>query len=245
MNQVQCVILAGGLGTRMRRFTEHVPKALIPVNGVPFASHQLGWVAAQGIAEVVYSIGHRGEMIRSFVGDGSAWGLKVDYLEDGPTLLGTGGALRKGLELGVIRSPFLTLYGDAYLPVAYRPVLEAFDDAGLPALMTVFPNANAWAPSNAEFGDGKVTLYDKRPEGRTPAMSYIDYGLSVLTAEPLDDAVDPGAPADLSDVFHRLSVEGSLAGYEVSQRFFEIGSPAGLADLERHLRPPAPAQQVT
>ncbi len=232
---VQCVVLAGGLGTRMRHFTERLPKALIPVNGVPFVSHQLAWLAGQGLEEVVYSIGYRGEMIRSYVGDGSAWGMRVEYLEDGPTLLGTAGAIRRGLELGLVESPFLVLYGDAYLPIEYRPVVEAFSAAGLPALMTVYRNADAWAPSNAVFDEHLVRLYDKRPEHRSPEMSYIDYGLSVLTAGPIEEAVEPGRPADLSDVFHGLSVEGRLAGYEVSQRFFEVGSSAGLADLERAL----------
>lgn len=232
---MQCVVLAGGLGTRMRHFTERLPKALIPVNGVPFASHQLALLASQGIEEVVYSIGYRGSMIRSYVGDGSTWGLSVKYLEDGPTLLGTAGALRRGLDQGVVDSPFLVLYGDAYLPIDYAPVFEAFSAAGLPALMTVYRNADAWAPSNAVFSEGIVRLYDKRPQHRSSEMSYIDYGLSVLTADAIEVAVEADGAADLSDVFHRLSVEGRLAGYEVRQRFFEVGSPGGLADLERAL----------
>jgi len=219
----------------MRQFTERLPKALIPVNGVPFAGHQLAWLAAQGIDDVVYSIGYRGEMLRAYVGDGGAWGLRVEYLEDGPTLLGTAGAIRRGLDLGVVGSPFLVLYGDAYLPIAYPPVTEAFFAAGLPGLMTVYRNADTWAPSNAVFSEGMVLLYDKRPEHRRPDMTYIDYGLSVLTAEPFEEVVEPGRPADLGDLTHRLSVEGRLAGYEVTQRFFEVGSPAGLSDLERAL----------
>ena len=163
---MQCVILAGGLGTRMRPFTERLPKALIPVNGVPFASHQLRLLARQGVRDVVYSIGYMGERIRSYVGDGNAWGLRVQYLDDGPTLLGTAGALRKGLAAGLIQSPFLTLYGDAFLPTAFQPVVRAFTTAAQPALMTVYRNADAWAPSNVDFAEGMVRLYDKRPEHR-------------------------------------------------------------------------------
>lgn len=225
----------------MRQFTERLPKALIPVNGVPFAGHQLAWLAAQGIKDIVYSIGYRGEMIRSYVGDGSAWGLSVKYLEDGPTLLGTAGALRRGLDSGVVESPFLVLYGDAYLPIDYPSVVEAFFAARLPGLMTVYRNADAWAPSNAVFSQGMVRLYDKRPEHRCSDMSYIDYGLSVLTAGPFEEAVE----ADLSDVVHRLSVEGRLAGYEVTQRFFEVGSPTGLADLERALAASGTGQGIS
>ncbi len=219
----------------MRPFTERLPKALIPVNGVPFASHQLGLLAREGITEVVYSIGYMGDRIRAHVGDGDAWGLRVRYLHDGPTLVGTAGALRKGLASGLIQSPFLTLYGDAFLPIAFPPVVRAFAAADQPALMTVYRNADAWAPSNVAFADGMVRLYDKRPEYRSPDMSYIDYGLSVLTAPALEEAGELAGPADLSEVSHLLSVQGRLAGYEVTERFFEVGSPAGLADLERHL----------
>ncbi|HSH61113.1 MAG TPA: NTP transferase domain-containing protein [Acidimicrobiales bacterium] len=242
---MQCVILAGGLGTRMRQVAGDLPKALIPVNGVPFASHQLSWLAGQGVSEIVYSVGHRGEMIRSYVGDGSQWGVRARYLDDGPTLLGTGGALRKGLDEGLIESPFITLYGDSFLPVAYPPVVEAFFSGGLPALMTVYRNADAWVPSNAIYSEGIVRLYDKRPEHKSPDMAHIDYGLSVLTAGPLEEMVEPGRPADLSDVFHLLSLSGRLAGHDVTERFFEVGSPAGLADLERHLTtPPQPGQSL-
>ena len=235
MTPLQCVILAGGLGTRVRHLTGDQPKAVIPVNGEPFAGLQLRWLAEQGIKEVVYSIGHHGDAVRRFVGDGGQWGLSVTYVEDGPRLLGTAGALRRALALGAIREPFLTLYGDAFLPVAYPPIVEAFEDSGLPALMTVFRNEDAWGPSNVVFADGRVVLHDKRPEAKRTDMVYIDYGLSVLTAGPIEEFIDDGEAGDLSDAFRRLSQQGLLAGYEVNQRFYEVGSPTGLADLETHL----------
>jgi NDP-sugar pyrophosphorylase family protein len=239
---LQCVILAGGLGTRVRHLSGELPKALIPVNGTPFADLQLQWLRNQGVGEVVYCIGHKSEAIRDFVGEGSGWGLQVEYAEDGPRLLGTAGALRQGLDSGVIREPFLVLYGDAFLPVAYPPVVAAFGKSGLPALMTVFRNDDAWGPSNVVFAGDRVQLHDKRPEAKRPDMRYIDYGLSVLTAGPIQTRVGPGEVADLSDVFRELSMGGLLAGYEVDQRFYEIGSPAGIADLEDYLRRKAPAR---
>ncbi len=236
---MQAVILAGGLGTRMAGIAGDLPKTLIPVRGVPFAAHQLERLAGEGFEDVVYSIGHRGERVRAFVGDGGAWRLRVTYLEDGPTLLGTGGALRKGLDEGVVRSPFLVLYGDSFLPTPYAPVVGAFRESGLPALITVYRNDGRWDRSNVVYEDGVLQLYDKRQASATPAMRYIEYGLSVLT-ESAFDGVAPGAPADLSDIFHALSVDGRLAAREVTERFYEIGSPSGLEDLERYLdAPPA------
>lgn len=236
MIDLQCVILAGGLGTRVRHLTGDLPKALLPVNGIPFTDLQLQRLREQGVAEVVYCIGHGGEAIRNFVGDGTRWDLKVTYVEDGPRLLGTGGALRQGLGRGMIHAPFLTLYGDAFLPVSYAPIVDAFERAGQPALMTVFRNDDTWGPSNVVFGDGRVELHDKRPEARRPDMHYIDYGLSILTADPLETMVVDGGVADLSDVFRELSLQGRLAGYEVHQRFYEVGSPTGVHDLEEYLR---------
>jgi NDP-sugar pyrophosphorylase family protein len=242
MTDLQCVILAGGLGTRVRHLTGDLPKALLPINGAPFTGLQLQHLRAQGVGEVVYCIGYGADAIRNFVGDGSDWNLKVAYVEDGPRLLGTAGAIRQGLIRGVIQERFLTLYGDAYLPIPYGPVIEAFERSGLPALMTVFRNEDAWGPSNVVFADGRVQLHDKRPEAKRQDMRYIDYGLSVMKADPLEAMVPDGAVADLSDVCRELSLQGRLAGYEVHQRFYEVGSAAGIADLEEYLRRTGPEQ---
>ena len=233
---MQCVILAGGLGTRMAHVTGTGPKALIPVRGIPFAAYQLEHLAREGITRVVYSIGHRGELIRDFAGDGSAWGLSVQYLEDGPELLGTAGALRKGLDQGLVDSPFLVMYGDSFLPIRFAPVVRAFERSKLPALITVYRNEDKWDRSNVLYEQGIVRLYDKRSERRAPGMLHIEYGLSVLAAGALEEGALSGvSPADLADVFHALSVRGRLAAHEVTQRFYEIGSPGGLEDLERYL----------
>lgn len=233
---MQCVILAGGLGTRVAAVAPSVPKALLPVAGEPFAAHQLALLARAGVRRVVYCIGHRGEAIRAFVGSGERWGLEVSYVEDGEALLGTGGALRRALDTGVLDPAFFVLYGDSYLPIDYRTVWEAFLAAGKPALLTVFRNEGRWDTSNVLYEDGRVALYDKqREDPRSAGMVHIDYGLSVLTREVLDRLVPPGARIDLANVYKALSLGGQLAGHEVHQRFYEAGSPSGLQDLEAYL----------
>jgi NDP-sugar pyrophosphorylase family protein len=214
-----------------------VPKALIRVAGEPFAAYQLSLLGRAGIRRVVYCIGHRGDAIRSFVGTGERWGLSVTYAEDGKTLLGTAGALRRALAAGALDPAFFVLYGDSYLPIDYREVWDAFTAAGQPGLLTVFRNEGRWDTSNVLFEEGRVVLYDKRREDpRSVRMVHIDYGLSVLTREVLERLVPPGARVDLAEVYKTLSIEGHLAGHEVHQRFFEAGSPSGLQDLEAHLR---------
>ncbi|MDR0360867.1 MAG: NTP transferase domain-containing protein [bacterium] len=233
---LQCVILAGGLGTRMRPFTESLPKALLPVKGVPFADWQLAQLARQGVERVVYSVGYLGWMLKEHVGDGSRFGLSVTWVDEGEELRGTGGALRLALDRGALDDAFFVLYGDSYLPVALREVERASHRCHLPALMTVMRNEERWDASNAILADGRVVLYDKsRPRNRLAEMRWIDYGLSMLTSEVVATRIEPQTVSDLGQLYHDLSIEGSLAGFEVAERFYEIGTAGGLADLEAYL----------
>jgi NDP-sugar pyrophosphorylase family protein len=234
---LQCAILAGGLGTRMRPMTESVPKALLPVLGRPFADWQLELLAAQGVQRVVYCIGYHGEMLRDHVGDGSRFGLRVTWSDEGSRLLGTAGAIRLAVDRGALDDAFFVLYGDSYLPAPVAGAEEAWRGSGAPALMTVLRNEGRWDRSNCIFRDGRVVLYDKRrPPDRVGEMRWIDYGLSVLTAAVVHELVTAGTPADLADVQRDLSVSGRLAGLEVEERFYEAGSVAGLHELEAFLR---------
>lgn len=234
---MECVILAGGLGTRIASISGALPKALVPVAGLPFAHHQLTLLASRGIRRVVYCIGHLGEAIRDYVKDGARFGLSVEYVDEGTALRGTAGALRLALDRGVLPPAFLVLYGDSYLPIDYAAVWAAFgrtpDKWGL---MTVFRNHGRWDASNILFEEDEVVLYDKRRvDPRAAEMVYIDYGLTALRREAVQRLVEPFAVMDLADIYHQLSVAGRLGGFEVDQRFYEVGSPGGLRELEEHL----------
>jgi NDP-sugar pyrophosphorylase family protein len=230
MSSLPVVILAGGLATRLRPLTEKIPKALVEVAGRPFLEHQIDLLKQNAIAKVILCVGYLGEMIEQRYGDGTALGVRIRYSFDGPKLLGTGGAIKNALWL--LPDAFFVLYGDSYLPVNYQAVAAAFDEAGKPALMTVFANANAWDTSNVWFENAKIRIYSKRE--KLPEMRYIDYGLMICTRQIFDDSPS-GVPFDLAERLENLSRKGELAGYEVHQRFFEIGSPAGLAELDRLL----------
>jgi NDP-sugar pyrophosphorylase family protein len=222
----------------MRPLTETLPKALLPIAGEPFVDHQLRWLAGHGVSEVVLSIGALGEMIEHHVGDGARLGLRVRYVDEGQELRGTAGALRLALDRGALADEFLVTYGDSYLPVDFGEVGRAFHASRAPALMTVFLNDDRWDTSNVVFDAARrvVTLYDKRRK-LLPREAYrhIDYGLSAFRRDTIASHVPADQGWDLADVFHALSTEGGLAGFEVSERFYEIGSPEGLMDLERHL----------
>jgi NDP-sugar pyrophosphorylase family protein len=224
-------ILAGGLATRLRPATDKIPKALLKVAGEPFLIHQVRLLHSEGFRRIVLCVGHLGEMIQAKIGDGKRLGLQIDYSFDGPTLLGTGGALKRALpKLG---ERFLVIYGDSYLPVDYAAVVEAFALSGRPALMTVFENEGRWGTSNIWFDAGEIRRYDKKL--RTPEMRHIDYGISVLTAEVFAGFADNTA-FDVADLYSRLVSEKQMAAHEVKQRFYEIGSPQGLEELSALLR---------
>jgi MurNAc alpha-1-phosphate uridylyltransferase len=224
-------ILAGGLARRLHPITETIPKALVDVAGQPFILRQLDYLKRQGVPRVVLCVGFLGEQIEAVVGDGSTIGLSVSYSQDWPNLLGTGGALRQARPL--LDSQFLVLYGDSYLPIDFAAIEQSFLNCGKPALMTVQRNEDQWDKSNVLFRDGVILDYNKRAP--TPGMRYIDYGLSAISAQVLADE-DATEPFDLADIYHRLAASGQLAGYEVSERFYEIGSHKGLAEAADYFR---------
>ena len=224
-------ILAGGLATRLHPITETIPKSLVDVAGKPFIVRQLDYLQQQGITHVVLCISYLGEQVEAIVGDGAAFGLKVDYSWDGPSLLGTGGALRQALPL--LGEQFFVFYGDSYLPIDFQAVERDYLISSKPALMTVLRNDDLWDKSNVLFQDGRITEYNKRSP--RPEMAHIDYGLGVLSAAALKDA-PVNEPFDLADLYHKLSVQGALAGHEVFERFYEIGSHKGLQETINYFK---------
>jgi len=226
---MQTLILAGGLGTRMRPLTDTCPKTLLPVCGRPFAYHQLHWLASQGVGDVIYCIGHQGEMIRRYWESEPAPVRSIRYVDEGEKLRGTGGALRLAHQQGALDESFLVIYGDSFLPVEFTPVWRAFHASELPALMTVLRNEGRWDRSNVIYENDRLILYDKQPDSR---MQHIDYGLSAFRRDLFDQMPEV---FDLATLFHQLSLQGQLAAFEVRERFYEIGSPLGLQDLEQYL----------
>ena len=224
-------ILAGGLATRLRPLTERIPKVLVEVAGKPFVEHQLELLRRYGIKRVVLCVGYLGEMVEAALGDGARWDLDLKYVYDGKILLGTGGALRRALPL--LGERFLILYGDAYLRCDYAAIGEAFTASGKRGLMTIFRNVNRWDRSNILFSEGKIVRYDKQHP--TPEMEYIDYGLGALQAKVLDD-YPADVPVDLAMIYQDLVAQKELAGYEVTERFYEIGSPVGLEETRQYFQ---------
>jgi NDP-sugar pyrophosphorylase family protein len=203
----------------------------VEVAGEPFLAHQLRLVRRQGFRKVVIAIGHLGEQIEAFAGDGSRFGLDISYARDGKTKRGTGGALRGAI--GNVGEEVFVTYGDSYLDIEVWPVWEAYKSSGVPALMTVLHNRDQWDPSNVVFDGKMVRVHDKTARGLN-GLEWIDFGFSVFRTEII--AAWPEAdPFDLSTVTRTLAQQGRLAGFEVNRRFYEIGKPDGLAETEVYI----------
>lgn len=229
---MQTVILAGGKGTRIRSVAGDLPKILIPVAGRAFVEHQFDLLRASGVTDVLLLIGYRGGLIRRHVGDGSEFGMKVEYVEEDPgQLKGTGGALVHALDF--LHDEFMVLYGDSYLPIDYRPVMNAFRSSGLAALMTVYKNRGQWDASNVRIDGSRVVFYSKKC--KPGEVDYIDYGLGIIRRDVIVAHRKDPFPLDLAVIYGELVQRGQLAAYDVPSRFYEIGKPEGVAELESYL----------
>ena len=224
------VLLAGGKATRLRPVTETIPKSLLEVAGKPFIEHQLELIKRNNITQVVICVSYLGGQVREFVGDGSRYGLKIDYSFDGDTLLGTGGTIKNAFKL--LDDKFFVMYGDSYLTADFKIISDYFLKGDKSGLMTVFKNEGKWDKSNIDFRDGKIINYDKSIENKN--MEYIDYGLGILKKRAFEDFKNEKV-FDLEAVYKNLLRKKELLGYEVSERFYEIGSFRGLEETQAFL----------
>jgi NDP-sugar pyrophosphorylase family protein len=233
---LRAVILAGGLATRLGETTRGTPKALLPVGGRPFLAWQLERLVRSGYRDVLLLTGHLADSIAAFAGDGSAFGLRVRTLSDGPKLLGTAGALRRALD--ELDDDFLVTYGDSYLPFDYSgPLTDLRAHPEALGTMSVYPNAGRWDASNTLVRGETVERYEKG--GTDPSLDHIDYGAIALRRSAIA-AIEPDVACGLDVIQADLARRGLLRAYVATQRFYEIGSPAGLAELDQLLSKGAP-----
>lgn len=222
------LILAGGLATRLRLVTATLPKALVPIHGVPFVHYQLDLLIRQGITKAVFCVGYLGEQIEQEV-TAARPSIKVEFRYDGPNLLGTAGAIRNLYK--ELPDTFFVLYGDSYVLAPFAPIYQYFQTCSKPALMTVYKNRHAKDNSNVVFCEKEIVVYDKKKTRSD--MEHIDYGLGVFRKEafaPLQE----GVFCDLADLYQTLLSQHKLAGYEVHEPFYEVGSFAGIEDLSTY-----------
>ena len=230
---IQVVILAGGLGTRLKSVAPDTPKAIVPVAGRAFVEHQFDLLRACGLSRVLLCIGHFGEKIIAHVGDGSRFGMSVSYVQEDPKkLLGTGGALVNALPK--IESEFVVMYGDSYLPVDYRDFVSKSRAQNRRAVMSVFRNGGLWDSSNTRIEGDRVFFYSKK--SKPGECDFIDYGLTYFHRDVIESYRAEPLPLDMARIQGDLVVRGEMGAWESPVRFYEIGKPEGLAELDGLLR---------
>jgi NDP-sugar pyrophosphorylase family protein len=232
---MQAVILAGGLGTRLGEVTKTMPKAMVPVLNKPFMERQIAMLRENGIEDYVILVAHMADQITDHFGDGSKFGVRIRYSNEGEKLLDTAGAIRHALPL--LQDSFFLTFGDSYLNLPYRRIWNDFQATDRQALMVVYRNDNQFDTSDIAVDGDTVTAYQKSPP--LPGASYINHGLMILRRDCIV-ALPPGERISLQQFFQPIVAQGQLMAWETSERFYEIGSPSGLAELESVLTSTAP-----
>jgi NDP-sugar pyrophosphorylase family protein len=227
---MQVAILAGGLATRLRPMTETIPKSMVMVQGKPFLAYQLDYLKKDGIRDIVLCVGHLKEQIETYFGDGSRFGVRIQYSKEEGPLLGTAGALRNAIDL--LDDTFFVMYGDSYLFLDFNEIWKFFHQYTKSGLMVVYKNDNRYDRSNVSIEGNYVEKYSKTEQ--TPDMVYIDYGVSILRKKVLD-FIPENEYHSLVTLFLSLIVQKELLAFPVKQRFYEIGSKEGLAEFQDYI----------
>ena len=223
---MQVVILSGGLATRLRPLTETVPKSLVEIEGRPFLEYQIGFVKKGGVRDIVLCAGYRGEKIEKYFGNGKQIGVDIKYSYEREKLLGMAGALKNAEDL--LEDKFFVMNGDSYLFLDFGAVMSYFEEKGKTGLMVVYKNYDRYDRSNVVVEGNLVKQYNRQT--KTEDMVYIDYGVSILKKSTLS-LVSPNQVYSLDELYQQLIPREELLAYEVNERFYEIGSPGGLAEF--------------
>jgi MurNAc alpha-1-phosphate uridylyltransferase len=228
------IILAGGLATRLRPITEKIPKSLIEINGLPFVFHQLDLLEQKGFKTIHFCLGFLGEQVEKAVRESEYFKrLSISFSYDGNTLLGTGGAIRN--IINQLPDFFFVTYGDSYLDIDFYNIQKLFESKkqNFTSLMTVYKNTDLFDTSNVIFENDLIQHYSKfKKDSR---MAHIDYGVGILSNKSMD-IYDKNIIFDLAELYENLSLKKELYGFEVFQRFYEIGSLQGIEDLSNYLK---------
>ena len=231
MKRRQVVILAGGLGTRLRPITETVPKPMVPVNGKPFLHWQLLDLKRQGYTDVLLLVAYLGEQVEKYFGEGSEFGMKIRYsFETEP--LGTGGALKNALPL--LAEEFFLVNGDSYLVLPLDEMGRGFDRTRFSASVSVYDNHDPVPViPNLKVANGKVVAYEK---DAGPARGYdkIDSGVYLMRRRLVEEQRQDKFL--LAEIWEPLINDGRLAAFEVPTRFYDIGTVDRLAEFEAYLK---------
>jgi NDP-sugar pyrophosphorylase family protein len=232
--RLHAIILAGGLGTRLRPVVADRPKAMAPIGGRPFLHYLLVAFARQGFDDIVLCVGHRAEQIEAYFGSGADLGVRLRYsLEAEP--LGTAGALRLAEPL-LDADEYLVANGDSYLGAACAPLFDKLHGSDASAVIALHRESETGRYGSVDLDSrGRIKTFVEKDSDHGAQSSLINAGLYALRRS-LIEMIPPG-PASLErDALPRLADAGRLYGVELAGPFIDIGVPDDYRRLERDWR---------
>jgi histidinol-phosphate phosphatase family protein len=227
----QAVVLAGGRGTRLRPLTDTLPKPMIEFNGRPFLEYLVALLRDQGFEEVLLLLGYRPEAIQEHFGDGSGFGIKIDYSVTSPHAMTASRMMDARHRLD---PTFLMLYCDNYWPMRMDRLWARYQEAGAPALVTVYRNTDAYSRDNVRLdGEGFVAEYDR--SRASPDLRGVEIGYAILQRS-LVDQLSGGHQQIEEALYPTLARNHELAAFVTDHRYYSIGSLERLPTTERFLQ---------
>ena len=215
----QAVILAGGRGTRLRPLTETRPKPMVEIHGKPFLEYQIEQLREQGFTKVLLLLGYLPEVVQNYFGDGSRWGITVDYslsAVDDET------ARRLRLARSQLDACFLLLYCDNYWPMQIDKMWPRFAASDAPVMITIYSNKDGYSRNSVRVGaDGYVEIYDK--SGATPGLQGVEISYALIDRSVA--ALLPETNVSVEEALYtRLAQQRQLLAYVTDHRYYSVGA---------------------
>ena len=223
----QAVILCGGLGTRLRPHTEHLPKPMVPCNGKPFLLYLLLQMEEQGIKRFILLTGYLAEKIEEYFKDGSAWGWQIQYSQ-GPAEWDTGKRIWEAKEK--LDERFLLLYSDNFVPFPMEKVLALHNINKLPLTFMVSPKS----PGNISLDEsGKVQNYDSN---RSVELEYVAIGYMIAEKERTLEFFE-SPECSFSSILRKMAIQKQISAWIQHDAYHSISDPERWRKTELYLKP--------
>ena len=210
------IIVAGGLGTRLRPLTLNIPKPLIPVNGKPLILHTINQLKKYSVKKIILSVGYKAEQIKDFFEDGSLFGVKISYsIEDEP--LGTGGAVKKAAK--GLNEPFFLVWGDNLMDINYLLMKEGFVRNNKLMIMALTPREDVENFGVAKLNGGIIEFFIEKPKREDAPSNLINAGAFVINPRILE-LLPEGKSSLEKDCFEIMAKQNEISAYKHEGQWF-------------------------
>ncbi|MDO8527718.1 MAG: HAD-IIIA family hydrolase [Deltaproteobacteria bacterium] len=228
----QAVILAGGIGSRLKPLTDNLPKPMIPFHGRPFLEYLVQLLIENGITEIILLLGYLPEKIIDHFGDGSKWGIKISY-SVGSVEEETGTRIRNAA--GLLAPHFLLMYCDNYWPLNLQKISDFYNERPVLATGVVYTNRDGFTQNNIMVdGEGFVVKYDKTRQDKS--LNGVEIGFFILDRKILEE-MPPNNFSFEKEIFPKLIGKRELRGFMTDQRYYSVGKLERLPETEAFLKP--------